>query len=167
MVDNERFDDAPTPTGLEYLRSVLADRRKADVRRIKLRDTMSRPELLFTCRVPNDSVEMNVLVKRAEQLEKKKDALPGGLIVACMTLARFTEQVTLDGRPLAEGDGSAFTSEPLQEILGVSSAWQAVRALVDDDFAVIRLFDQLTDEAGIGAKAVSVDEDGDPDEDPI
>lgn len=166
MAANERFDDAPAPTGLEYLRSVLADRRKAEVRRIKLRDTMSRPELLFTCRVPSDSVEFAGLVKRAEHLEKQKDALPGGLLVACMTLARYTEQVTLDGRPLAHGDGSAFASEQLQEVLGVTGAWQAVRALVDDDFAVIRLFDQLTEEAGIGAKAVSVDDDGEP-EDPI
>lgn len=155
--------DVEVPSGLDYLKTLLAERRDGEARRVVLRDTLARPDVALTCRVPSDSVEFAALVKRSEELEKKKGALPGGLLLACMTLARYCEQASIDGRTLTPGDGAAFAYPQLQQVLGVDSAWQAVRALLKDDFAAIRLFDQLTDEAGIGAKTVSVSES---DEDP-
>lgn len=155
-------DEFKAPSALDYLREELSRRRAREARRVKIRDTMARPDLAFTCRVPSDSAEYASIVKQAEAQESKKGVdVPGGTLLACMTLARFTEQVTLNGRDLAPGDGAAFAWPELQEALGVTSAWAAVRALVDDDFAIVRLWDRLTDEMGLGGKAV-VEDDSDP-----
>lgn len=155
-------EDFKAPSALDFLREELARRRAREARRVTLRDTLARPDLAFVCRVPSDSAEYAELLKKAEAQEKKKGTdVPGGTLIACMTLARFTEQVTLNGRDLAPGDGAAFAWPDLQEALGVTSAWAAVRALVDDDFAIVRLWDRLTDEMGLGGKAV-VEDDTDP-----
>lgn len=148
--------EGPSEKALDFLKGMLAERRKADAKRVELRDTLSRPEVVLTCRVPSDSVEFAQLIKQAEAEDRKRDALPSGLVLACIALARYTEQVTVSGREMSTGDGAAFALPALQEALGVSSAWQAVRALYDDDFAVIRLSDQLMVEAGIGSKSVDV-----------
>lgn len=155
-------DELPAaPTALDYLREVMAERRNADVRVVKLRDTASRPELLLTCRVPTDAQETAQIMKAAEAEEKKKNSPPGALILACMTLARMCSQVSLNGRNLAPGDGAAFAYPDLQEVVGVTGAWRAVRALFDDDFAVVRVYEELMRASGVGG-VVDVSEDEDP-----
>lgn len=158
-------DDLPqsgTYTALEYLKDRMGQQQAAEVRRVKLRDTLSRPDLALTCRVPSNAAEIKQITKAAEAAEKAKDALPGGLILACMMLARFCEQVSIDGRKLAPGDGSAFAYPDLLETLHVSAAWLGVRVLFNDDFAVVRIWEQLALEAGIGASTVDVGEVEDP-----
>ena len=155
-------DDLPAaPTALDYLREVMAERRAEKVRVVKLRDTASRPELLLTCRVPHDAQETAQIMKAAEAEEKKKNSPPGALILACMTLARMCSQVSLNGRDLAPGDGAAFAYPPVQEALEVTGAWRAVRALFDDDFAVVRVYEELMRSTGIGG-TVDVSDDEDP-----
>jgi len=156
-------DDLPAaPTALDFLRQVMQERRAADVRTVKLRDTASRPDLLLTCRIPHDAQETAQIMKAAEAEEKKKNSPPGALILACMSLARFCSQVSLRGRDLAPGDGAAFAYPELQEALGVSGAWRAVRALFDDDFAVVRVYEELMRASGIGASVDVADDESDP-----
>lgn len=151
-----------SPTALDFLREMLAERRNAEAKVLRLRDQVSRPEFRLTFRVPTDAGETAEIFKRAEAEESKQDAPPGALIVACMTIARFCVQIEAKGKKMSSGDGSAFADPGLQEALGATSAWVAVRRLFDDDFAVTRMYQALMREAGLsGSSGVAV-EDSDP-----
>lgn len=156
--------DGPVPSALDFLREQLAARKAAEERRVPLRDMLSRPEIVVTVRVPRDASELAAVQDQAEREESKDNAPPGSTILAAMTLARFAVQVTYNGMELAPGDGAAFSSPQLQEVVGAKRGWLACRALFDDDLAMTRVFQAFQREAGIiaGSSAVQVGEVADP-----
>lgn len=168
VIDGEHEDDEPRRTALDFIRKMQAEHKKAATRTVSLRDS-DRPEFELVCELPTDMDELIRITDRAEKAAKAKGAPAFAVISSCMAIARYTRQIRVNGLDVTEGDGSAFADLKLQEALGVSTAWRAVRQLflqdgdVYDDAVIGRLSEALTNAAGLNrANAVSVSEGEDP-----
>ena len=154
-------------TALDFIREMQAERKAAAIKTVTLRDTQ-RPEFELTCRLPSDMDEMFDLEQRAREAASADGSPSFEVLLGCMSLARYTTQITVNGLPVSTGEGSAFAHPELLEVLGVAKAWQAVRALfitdggVYDDGLVGRFSSALSDESGMLRKSVIVGSADDP-----
>lgn len=167
--DSEDTEDLTPPkrTARDFLREMLEEKRRAAIRRVELRDSL-RPEIVLVCEVPTDLSEVVGIGEKAREASEVKDAPAFAVILSCMTLARFTRQILINGLPLCEDDeGSAFADPQVLESTGTVRSWRAVREFFVaeggkyDDAIIGRLESRLTTEAGFNANSVSV-EDVDP-----
>ena len=162
-------EDAPAPrrTALDFIRDMQAQRKAAAVRTVQLRDTQ-RPEFVLTCRVPSDMDEMFDLETRAKEAATVEGSPSFEVLLGCMSLARYCTQITVNGRPVSTGEGSAFSHPELLETLGVTRGWQAVRQLfitdggVYDDGLVGRFTSELSEQSGMLRRTIVVGSDQDP-----
>lgn len=158
-------------TGLDFIRAVREEKKKAAIRTAKLRDTQ-RPEFELVCRVPSDMDELLGVDEKAEEYAKQPGAPRYNVILAAMTLARFTQRLTCNGMPVSEGDGSPFADPALQDEVGTrgqaGASWRTVREVfitdggAYDDGYIARLSDRLAAESGITRNSVVVGSDEDP-----
>jgi hypothetical protein len=151
-------------TALDFIRDMQAEHKAAKRRTVTLRDS-ERPEFELVCELPLDMTEVTDLEADAQKAAKAKDAPAEPVIAACMKLARFTRILRVRGQQVGDGDSSAFADPELQDTLGVTRAWRAVRQLFIedgeqfDDATIIRLTYALQRKAGLDrADTVMVDE---------
>ena len=162
-------DTAPAPrrTALDFIKAMQDEHKASAVRTVPLRDEQ-RPQFELVCRVPTDLDEILTIDKRAEEAAKQTGAPRSEVISACMSLARFTVQLSVKGLPHPCESGAVFADPALQESLGTAgtkgAAWRSVRQLfladgnVYDDGVIVRLNSALVDESGITRKSVVVGE---------
>lgn len=166
--DEPTLDGEPLPgrTGLEFVRQLRAERKKAKIRQVTLRDSL-RPEFTLVATIPSNMEEVFGINEKAEEQAGEPDAPSYAVISACMTVAFFTTSLAVRGQPVTPAGGSPFADPGLQEELGVAgmrgASWRAVRELyitdggVYDDNAIIRLVNVLLDKTGATSKSVVAD----------
>lgn len=166
--DGPAIDGEPLPrrTGLDFVKALRDERKKAKIRQVTLRDAL-RPEFQLVATVPTDMEEIFGINSKAEEHAADPGAPSYAVISACMTLAFYTTSLQVRGQDVSQAGGSPFADPGLQEVLGVTgmrgASWRAVRELyltdggVYDDNAVIRLVNVLMDKTGASSKSVTVD----------
>lgn len=170
--DDITVAELPKRTGLDFVRSLQAEKRAAQIRTITMRDSQ-RPEFELVCRVPSDLDEVFGLDKKAtEVVAAQPDAPSQEIVLNCMALARYTQVLRVNGMPTTHSPGSPFADPALQEAVGVAgfkgASWRAVRELFIgdggqyDDGAITRLAQRLQQESGITRDSVVVGEEKDP-----
>lgn len=162
------LDGEPLPrrTGLDFVEQMRAERKKAKVRQVSLRDGL-RPEFALVATIPSDMEEVFGINEKAEEQAAEPEAPSYAVISACMTLAYYTTGLQVRGADVAPAGGSPFADPGLQEVLGVAgmrgASWRAVRELyitdggVYDDNAVIRLVNVLMEKVGASSRSVVAD----------
>lgn len=149
----------------------LADRIKSDIsarrRRVVTLTHPDAPRWALGFRVPDDRSELAPYFDRADKARKASKGRPASFNLDAAILAHFNVAIRFEGEDLvdqATGDALTVRDRGILELLDVTSASEAVRAMYVSDGVVAAVSEWLLDEGGFGsADEVMQDDEDDPD----
>jgi hypothetical protein len=145
----------------EVMATTLADRRRADARRVSL-TCPGCPEAVLTVVVPTNGEELSDLMARAEKRAKKTGS--GAVWFNRLILAHYTVGIAWLGQEMEDDRGNAWTfaSPELQEMVAALGSAEAVAAMLGSDAHLSSLASALMEESGFGLGADNAEVVEDP-----